>query len=120
VGVGGFVTIEKYDTVRLWDVATGAARGTLKGHSGGVNAVTFSPDGQLVASASHDKTVRLWDVAMGTALRTLMGHSGSVKAVTFSPGRSTGGFGIGRQHGQALGCGNGSGPSHARRRCLDY
>jgi WD40 repeat protein len=85
VGVGGFVTIEKYDTVRLWDVATGAARGTFKGHSGGVNAVTFSPDGQLVASASHDKTVRLWDVTMGTALRTLMGHSGSVKAVTFSP-----------------------------------
>ena len=30
-------------TVRLWDSRTGASRGTLKGHSQGVNAVAFSP-----------------------------------------------------------------------------
>jgi WD40 repeat protein len=40
-------------TVRLWDSATGAARYTLEGHSGPVNAVAFSPDGKLVASASR-------------------------------------------------------------------
>jgi WD40 repeat protein len=38
-------------TVRLWDVATGAARRTLEGHSEWVSAVAFSPDGKLVASA---------------------------------------------------------------------
>jgi WD40 repeat protein len=58
---------------------------TLGGHSGRVNAVAFSPDGKLVASASDDKTVRLWDSATGASLRTLKGHSDWVRAIVFSP-----------------------------------
>jgi WD40 repeat protein len=55
-----------YDkTVNLWDVATGKAVATLKGHSEMVWAVAFSPDGNFLATASKDKSVKLWDMRTG-------------------------------------------------------
>jgi WD40 repeat protein len=57
----------------------------LEGHSFGVASVTFSPDGQRLASASYDSTVRLWDSQAGTLLATLEGHSSKVTSVAFSP-----------------------------------
>jgi hypothetical protein len=73
------------NTVKLWDLATGAGLRTLTGHIGSVDAVAFSPDGKQLASGSSDDTVKLWDPATGAGLRTLAGHNSSVAAVAYSP-----------------------------------
>ncbi len=59
--------------------------GILRGHTGDINALSWSPDGARLASASHDRTVRIWDAASGTTQDVLTGHTKWVSTVTWSP-----------------------------------
>ncbi|MEO0434721.1 MAG: hypothetical protein AAF151_23815, partial [Cyanobacteria bacterium J06656_5] len=70
-----------------WD-RSGRELQTLEGHSGRGLSVSFSPDGQTLATTSDDGTVKLWDRS-GRELQTLEGHSGTVWSVSFSPDGQT-------------------------------
>jgi WD40 repeat protein len=72
-------------TVRLWDAATGRQPLTLRGHTGPVFGVAFSPDGSRLASAGQDKMVRLWDAGRGREAFTLLGYTAGAGSVAFSP-----------------------------------
>ncbi|MBD1805606.1 hypothetical protein H6F98_09115 [Microcoleus sp. FACHB-SPT15] len=61
-----------------------AERNRLEGHSDVISHISFSPNGQLIASASDDQTVKLWN-PNGSLVTTLRGHQGSVTHVAFSP-----------------------------------
>ena len=58
---------------------------TLKGHTGSVLSIAFSPDGKRIVTGSSDKTVRVWDAVTAQELLTLKGHTVAVVAVAFSP-----------------------------------
>jgi len=60
-------------------------RSTSSVMSSGINAVAFSPDGRLLASAGEDKAVRLWHLATGQNVGILTGHTDVVRGVAFSP-----------------------------------
>jgi WD40 repeat protein len=57
----------------------------LSGHTAGVNAVAFSPDGARIATASDDQQAKVWDAGSGETLYTLNPESGNVNSVAFSP-----------------------------------
>ena len=57
---------------------------TLKGHSGWVTSVAFSPDGQRLASGSWDQTVKFWEVSTGEQLSTVARKMKEIQALAFS------------------------------------
>src|SRR5437879_5803776 len=58
---------------------------TLRGHTGWIGRIAWSPDGRMLASPSGDKTIRLWNAETGVCLHTLRGHKEEVNTVVFAP-----------------------------------
>src|SRR5205085_2263949 len=75
-------------SLTLWDTTTGTLKQTLEGQDIQTRAVTFSPDGKLVASAANH-TINLWDVATGELRQTFKLPETTASALAFAPDGAT-------------------------------
>ncbi|HEX5270954.1 MAG TPA: WD40 repeat domain-containing protein, partial [Gemmataceae bacterium] len=80
--------------VKVWDAVTGDELLSLRGHSGFIYGLAFSPDGTRLAVATGcvdqqkkplPGEVKVWDLAGGKEPLTLKGHAGFVTGVAWSP-----------------------------------
>ena len=70
--------------MKVWDVRTGQAIHTLKGHTDEIRSVAISTDGTRIVSGSNDRTVKVWDAQTGQETFSLKGHLGKVTSVAFA------------------------------------
>ena len=69
--------------IKLWNLQNNTVR-TLRGHTGIVNSIAFSPNGELLTSVSDDRTIKLWNVRNQQNVRTLQDGT-PYRSVAFSP-----------------------------------
>ena len=69
--------------MRVWDAGTGQLLHDLRGDTGGVWSVAWSPDGTRLLTGGGG--VRVWDAGTGQLLHDLRGDTGAVRSVAWSP-----------------------------------
>jgi uncharacterized delta-60 repeat protein len=88
-------------TVKIWNIALEQEWTTLKGsvdnitsmlkgRTGDITSISFSPDGKTLATGSWNSTLlKLWDVTKNRELIALKGHTSNVLSIAFSPDGKT-------------------------------
>jgi WD40 repeat protein len=75
----------------IYNINTGVRMHKLTGHTKEVTQVAFSPNGELLATASKDACIGIWDTRKGILIHMLgmgssagMGHTGDVNGILFT------------------------------------
>jgi WD40 repeat protein len=71
--------------VLLLDSETGVVKQRLAGHAKGINSISYTADGRVLATGGVDQCIKLWDVESGRELSTISDGAGWIKSVALSP-----------------------------------
>jgi len=84
IASGGGAFSGANNVVRLWSLATGRNYKTLEGFSHDVESITFSPNGDMLASLDSDNVI-FWKVSTGQKVGTIQGGSRFFNSIAYSP-----------------------------------
>jgi serine/threonine protein kinase len=71
--------------VQVWDVQQEREVLSLKGHTGALTSVCYSPDGKRLVSAGDAGEIKVWDAATGKEVLALKGLTDRAWSPCFSP-----------------------------------
>ena len=71
--------------LQVWDIGSGNAVHTLRGHTDEILDVSFNTTGSRLVTASADGNSRVFNTMTGACTSILSGHEGEVSKVTFNP-----------------------------------
>ncbi len=72
-------------TARIYDAVTGDELYRLYAHRDTLSNLEFSPDGELLATASNDATIKFWDYDKGVLVTSYVDLPYRVQDIEFSP-----------------------------------
>ena len=81
----GISWIDQSNDVLLYDLTTGTLLRHFLGHTGRIYGMSFSDNGEMLATSGEDGTVRIWETFTGQPLHVCRGHTGNIWSVSFSP-----------------------------------
>ncbi|NEQ40858.1 MAG: response regulator [Okeania sp. SIO3I5] len=78
-------TVGADNNIKIWDFTDNKLLEKLSFSTNStVTKISFSPDGEILASASEDCTIKLWNLN-GEELAIFKGHSKTITSISFSP-----------------------------------
>ncbi|KAF9574956.1 hypothetical protein EC968_004958, partial [Mortierella alpina] len=86
VGDSMAIVRRNFHSINVMNTETGQLRFSLKADGEGLlSDAAFSPNGDLIVTASTDQIVQLWDADTGRCRGSMSGHSGIIRTIAFSP-----------------------------------
>ena len=77
-------------TAYVYHATNGNSVALLKGqHKDVITSLSFSPNKQILATASYDSTIQLWSTQNWKPIKKLTGHNGAVHSISWAPNSQT-------------------------------